>query len=65
MNGAPGKRIAKDIERMWIETPADTGFTIPTNALRISLFLRRTDTDGVVYRHSVSWVVSLRNGELE
>ncbi|MCB9906334.1 MAG: prepilin-type N-terminal cleavage/methylation domain-containing protein [Planctomycetes bacterium] len=63
--GALQKRVAKDVERMFIETCAQTGYQIPANALRITLFLRRTDTDGVVYRHSVQWVVSLRNGELE
>lgn len=65
MGGVLQKRIAKDVERLYIENCAETGFQIPANALRISLFLRRTDTDGVVYRHSVQWVVSLRNGELE
>ncbi len=59
------KHVAKDVERLFVETPAQTGFVIPTNALRFSLFLRKQDTDGVTYRHSVQWVSSLRNGELE
>jgi len=65
LNGVLQRRVAKDVERLFIETPADTGFQIPTNALRISLFLRRTDPQGKAYRHSTQWVVSLRNGELE
>ena len=65
VGGVLDRRVAKDVERLLIETPAETGFQIPTNALRISLYLRRTDTDGVTYRHSAQWVVSLQNGELE
>ncbi|MDF1839543.1 MAG: type II secretion system protein [Planctomycetota bacterium] len=65
VGGVLDRRIAKDVERFLVETPLETGFTIPSNAVRISLFLRRTDTDGVTYRHSAQWVVSLQNGELE
>ncbi|MFT4646890.1 MAG: prepilin-type N-terminal cleavage/methylation domain-containing protein [Planctomycetota bacterium] len=65
VGGVLDRRVAKDVERFFVETPLDTGFQIPTNALRVSLFLRRTDSDGVTYRHSAQWVVSLKNGELE
>ena len=65
VGGNLDRRVAKDVERFFVETPLETGFQIPSNAVRISLFLRRTDTDGVTYRHSAQWVVSLQNGELE
>jgi hypothetical protein len=65
VGGALDRRVAKDVERLLVETPLETGFQIPTNALRVSLFLRRTDADGVTYRHSAQWVVNLQNGDLE
>jgi len=60
-----GDRIARDVERMTIETSADTGFQIPTNALRVRLFFRRLDPSGVLHRHRAEVVVTLRNGSLE
>ncbi len=65
VGGNLDRRVAKNVERFFVETPLETGFQIPTNAVRISLFLRRTDSDGVTYRHSAQWVVSLQNGDLE
>ena len=65
IDGVLDRRVAKDVERLFVEDCADTGFQIPSNAVRISLFLRRTDIHGVVYRHSMQWVVSLKNGNLE
>jgi hypothetical protein len=59
------ERIARDIELMTIETSADTGFQIPTNALRVRMFFRRFDPSGVLYRHRAEIVVTLRNGALE
>ena len=62
---ARAQRIARDVERMTIETSADTGFQIPTNALRVRLFFRRLDPSGVLHRHRAEVVVTLRNGRLE
>lgn len=59
------QRVARDIELLTIETAADTGFAIPTNAIRVRMFFRKLDKRGVLYRHSVEVVISLRNGELE
>ncbi len=65
IDGNLDRRVAKDVERLLVEDSEDTGFQIPSNALRVSLFLRRTDVHGAVYRHGVQWVVSLKNGDLE
>ncbi len=65
VGGVLDRRVANGVERFQVETPVETGYQIPTNALRISLFLRRTDSDGVTYRHSAQWVIKLQNGDLE
>ena len=65
IDGVLDRRVAKDVERLFVENSEDTGYQIPSNALRISLYLRRTDVHGAVYRHGVQWVVSLKNGDLE
>ncbi len=65
VGGVLDRRVAHGVERFQVETPLDTGFQIPTNALRITLFLRKTDSDGVTYRHSAQWVIKLQNGDLE
>ncbi|MCA9001329.1 MAG: hypothetical protein KDB61_05365 [Planctomycetes bacterium] len=65
VGGLLDRRVAKDVERLLIETPAETGFQIPTNSLRVSLYLRRKDSDGVTYKHFAQWVVTLQNGDLE
>lgn len=65
VGGVLDRRVAHGVERFQVETSLDTGYQIPTNALRISLFLRKTDSDGVTYRHSAQWVIKLQNGDLE
>ncbi len=56
--------IAKDVERLEIQTSEDTGFAIPTNALRIGVYFRKQDSHGVEHSHQVEFVVRLRNGEV-
>ncbi|MCP5024238.1 MAG: prepilin-type N-terminal cleavage/methylation domain-containing protein [bacterium] len=65
VGGVLDRRVAHGVERFQVETPVETGYQIPTNALRITLFLRKTDSDGVTYRHSAQWVIKLQNGDLE
>jgi hypothetical protein len=64
-DAATARRIARDVELFTVENAADTGFAIPTNALRVRVFFRKRDKQGALYRHSAEVVISLRNGELE
>lgn len=64
-DAATDRFLARDVELLEIETAPETGFEIPTNALRLRVHLRRRDDQGVLYRHRVELVVRLRNGELE
>lgn len=56
--------VALDVERLEVESAEDTGFEIPTNALRIAVHFRKSDLIGTVYRYQIEFVVRLRNGEL-
>lgn len=55
------RRVARDVERVEIDTWESSGWTIATNAVRVRVFLRRRTENGVLYRHRVEAVVKLRN----
>lgn len=63
-NAATAEILAHDVERLDVQTSEDTGFSIPTNSLRIGVYFRKTDSNGANYTHQVEFVVRLRNGEL-
>jgi len=61
--GAGGRRtLATGVERVQFDTPASSGFQIPTGSIRVRIFFRITDGEGHVYRSSNEALVRLRNG---
>lgn len=54
--------LARDVASIVFETPAQTGFDIPLDALRFTLRLRRSAADGTAYEFESQRVVRLRNG---
>lgn len=66
LRGSDGSNrvILRDVARITFESPADTGFAIPLNAVRVRLELARTTPEGTVLRRQVEEVVRLRNGGL-
>ena len=75
-NGGPANRLVRqeqngrtstvchDVVSFTVETPADTGFAIPLDAIRIRVRLRDALPDGLPYQVEVEEVVRLRNGGL-
>lgn len=63
-DAATDKVVALDVERLDVQTAADTGYQIPTNALSIAVYFRCRNTEGVLFRYAVQFVVGLGNGEL-
>lgn len=62
--GAEAARvIARDVERCEFEVFGDTGAGLLIDQVRVSLFFRKTDEDGRVYRQRMTAVVRMRNGE--
>lgn len=55
--------IARDVERCEFEVFGDTGANLLIDQVRVSLFFKKVDEDGRVYRHRISAVVRMRNGE--
>lgn len=66
LRGSDGSNrvILRDVARVSFETPQDTGFAIPLNAVRVRLEFARTTPEGTVLRRQVEEVVRLRNGGL-
>lgn len=56
------RRVARDVERIQIDTPATSAWAIPLGTVRVRVFLRRRDGGGHLYRHRAEVVVNLRNG---
>lgn len=56
--------LARDVARLVFETPGETEFAIPPDALRFTLTLRRRGPDGREYEYETQRVVRLRNGGL-
>lgn len=59
---APGRVIARGVERIRFLSSADTGFQIPLDAVRVELHFLLEDDDGHQYRHRTETTVRLRNG---
>lgn len=55
--------VARDVERCDFEVFGDTGAGLLIDQVRVSLFFRKTDEDGRVYRQRMTAVVRMRNGE--
>lgn len=62
VNGGAGRVVARYVERMVFDDAASSGWQVPLNALRVQIFFRRPDADGVVHRYSVESTLRLRNG---
>lgn len=55
--------VARDVERCEFEVFGDPGAGLLIDQVRVSLFFRKTDEDGRVYRQRMTAVVRMRNGE--
>ncbi len=53
--------IATHVERIQVDSPATSLWTIPLNSLRIQVFFRRLDSRGVLFSHTAEVVVALKN----
>jgi len=62
IDAANPRNVASHVERILFEDSASTGFAIPLEALRVTIFLRQRDEKGTVQRHQAEAVVRLRNG---
>lgn len=60
--GGERKLLARDVERIQFDTPASSGFTIPSGTVRVQIFFRAKDAEGHVYRSRNEAIVRLRNG---
>lgn len=64
-DGESPRPIAHFVERITFEDAALAGFRIPLKSLRVRIWLRKSDGDGIVHRHFVESVVQLRNGGIQ
>lgn len=61
-NGVEGREVlARGVERIQFDTPASSGFTIPTGSVRVRIYFRVTDEEGHVYRSQREAIVRPRN----
>jgi hypothetical protein len=61
-NGQAPVVVARNVERVLFETAAQTDITIPTDSVRVRLFLRDTDQKRAIRQYTAEAVVRLRNG---
>ena len=54
--------LSRNVTQLIFESPADTGFLIPADTLRVTLVLRRAARNGAVRRIQIQEVVQLFNG---
>ena len=62
VNGGGGRVVARHVERVVFDDAASSGWNVPLNAVRVQVFFRRPDDDGVVHRYAVESTMRLRNG---
>lgn len=61
IDGEPQRTIASHIERIVFDTAQSSGWTIPSDTVRVRIFLRGFDTERRVLRHETEVTVRLRN----
>jgi hypothetical protein len=62
VNAGNPERVANHVERLAFDTNASAPTAgIPNGAVRVQLFFRENDADGVLHRHSAEVTVRLRN----
>ncbi|HTF89003.1 MAG TPA: prepilin-type N-terminal cleavage/methylation domain-containing protein [Planctomycetota bacterium] len=54
--------IASNVERVVFDDQISSGNVLPVESLRVRLFFRKLDAQGVLHRHSVEQIIKLRNG---
>jgi hypothetical protein len=54
--------IASNVERVVFDDNASSGFVIPLDSVRVRLFFRKVDAQGVLHRHQAEQIIKLRNG---
>ena len=60
-NMAGPETVAINVERIVFDDWQSSNFTIPADAVRVQLFLRRLDSERVLHRYTAQAVVKLRN----
>ncbi len=55
------KVLARDVERVEIDTDATSQWSIPVDSVRLRIFFRRMDKRGSLYRHEIELVVAFKN----
>ncbi|HUR29334.1 MAG TPA: hypothetical protein VM509_14190 [Planctomycetota bacterium] len=61
-DGANPVTIATNVERVAFDDNLNSGFVLPVNSIRVRLFFRKLDAQGVLHRYGVEQIVKLRNG---
>ncbi|HUR29337.1 MAG TPA: hypothetical protein VM509_14205 [Planctomycetota bacterium] len=61
-NAASPVTIASNVERVVFDDNASSGFVIPVDSVRVRLFFRKVDAQGVLHRHQAEQIIKLRNG---
>lgn len=61
-DGAAPRTIASGIERIVFDDAESSGFVIPLDSIRVQLFLRDVDGQGITHRYAAQAVVRMRNG---
>lgn len=62
VNGANPITIASHVERLVFDDNPSSGFVLPVDTVRVRLFFRKTDAQGVLRRYSAEQIIKLRNG---
>lgn len=62
VNGASPRMLCRFVERLVIDDAESSAFDCPLGCVRVRLFLRKRDGQGVVHRYLTEGVVALRNG---
>jgi len=61
-SGANAVTIASYVERVVFDDNASSGFVLPVHSMRVRLFFRKLDAQGVLHRYSAEQIIKLRNG---
>lgn len=62
VDGQQPQMICRFVERLVIDDAESSAFEIPLGCLRVRLFLRKRDAQGIVHRYFTEGIVALRNG---
>lgn len=62
IDNAQPRAVADHVERVLFDDATTTGFALPLDSVRVRLWLRMPDDEGIVHRHFIEGLVRLRNG---